>query len=129
MRSYEVLPGFQDVYLEDSYVLAIDVTDDRATFGLEVVLRESHPQYTAPRTGEQYCYRPGMLVFPRVRRTEWIEKRLVPSTDASGSIDYGNIDELMEMSPGIFRLAGDWGGLVVESDPPLLRLNHGGNPR
>lgn len=122
MKSYEELPGFRDVYLEDSFVLAIDVTEARVRFDLEVVLRTSHANYCVPRPGEQYCFRRGTLEFPRVRRTEWIEKHVAPSIDASGSRDFGNVDEFVETASGVFKIGGDWGVLMLESDTPVLQL-------
>lgn len=121
-RSYEHLPGFAEIYLEDSYVLGLEVAKEDVTFRVEVVLREGHPDYQAPKPGEQYCYRLGVLRFAGLKEVQWIRRAMRPSADATGSTDLGNIDELVEESPGHFRIAGDWGELTVDSQPPVLSL-------
>lgn len=121
-RSYEDLPGLRNVYLEDSFVLDVEVGKSDVSFRLEAVLRENHPDYERPKTGEQYCYRLGVLRFPGLREVQWIRRTMRSSTDASGSTDLGNIDELVEESPGHFRISGDWGEMTVDSQSPVLSL-------
>ncbi|WP_153520424.1 hypothetical protein [Pseudomonas aeruginosa] len=47
---------FANIYLEDSYVLAIEESVSTLSFAMELVLLESHPLYVKPAAGEAYCY-------------------------------------------------------------------------
>ena len=120
---YYQLEGFEHVYLEDSYVLDIRTDSTSVEFSLCVVLTEEHPLYRAPLAGEQYCYRRGLLRFPHVERVEWMEKSIMPSTDATGAVDYGNIDEFY-LADGHYYLRGDWGRLEIKSSPPSLQVQN-----
>jgi hypothetical protein len=120
---YYQLEGLEHVYLEDSYVLDIRTTSTSVEFSLCVVLTEEHRLYRSPLPGEQYCYRSGLLCFSNVERVEWMEKSIVPSTDATGTVDYGNIDEFY-LSDGHYYLSGDWGRLEIKSSPPSLEVQN-----
>ncbi len=94
---YRAMPGFEHVYLEDSYVTEIVESAEPLEFALEleVVLVEGHPLYQPPAPGEQHCYRPARLVFPKVRRVNWIERHIRPFRDANDQIDYGTSTHCM----------------------------------
>ena len=118
---YYQFEGFEHVYLEDSYVLDVRASPSSVEFSLLVVLTEQHPLYSPRLRDEQYCYRSGLLRFPNVRRVEWIEKSMIPFTDATRAVDYGNIDEFYRTDDHYY-LSGDWGKLEVESSPPSLKI-------
>jgi hypothetical protein len=59
------------------------------------------------------------LVFARPRRVEWIRKAVTEFGDATGEIDYGNIDSI-QWDGTAYELAGDWGRVRVESDAPTV---------
>lgn len=105
---YYQIPALSNVYLEDSYVLAIHEYDDRLVFDLDVVLTEDHPSYEQPKEGEQYCYRRASLCFSGVSYFEWIRRRFIQFSDAAGESDYGNIDTFSK-DDDRYSLAGDWG--------------------
>ena len=48
MKPYTELDGFENVYLEESYVLAIEARPGTVSFELEVVLTPEHPEYAPP---------------------------------------------------------------------------------
>src|SRR5882672_6810127 len=114
---YYQLRGLEHVYLEDSYVLDIQISPSCIEFSLLLVLTEQHPLYSPPPPDEQYCYRKAVLRFPNVERVEWLEKSLRPYTDATGTVDYGNIDEFL-MEGEHYYISGDWGKLKIKSSPP-----------
>jgi hypothetical protein len=118
-REYFELSGFQDIYLEDSYVLDITEFDHGIEFTVEVVLTEQHEMYRKPNKGIQYCYCEGIMRFPRARSIHWIEKTMRKIIDISGEIDYGNIHVFYE-EEGRYFLAGEWGVIWIGSDPPTL---------
>lgn len=120
---YYQLEGLENVYLEDSYVLDIRTDPTSVEFSLCVVLTERHPLYRSPLPGEQYCYRRGLLRFRNVERIEWLEKSMMPSTDATGAVDYGNIDEFY-LTDRHYYLSGDWGRLEIKSSPPSLEVHN-----
>lgn len=110
--AYWELPGLEQVYLEDSWVLGIQVDQQRAAFQLELVLTEDHPRYQPPQAGERYCYAPAWLVFECAELVELQLSGAPPATDASGEQDLGNIDTLCQVE-GEYVATGDWGALRV----------------
>jgi hypothetical protein len=115
----ESVPALKDIYLEDSYVLAIHERPEELRFDLDAVLTETHPRWTKPQADEQYAYLRMSLVFARPRRVEWVRKSVREFRDATGEIDYGNIDSL-RWDGTAYELAGDWGHVRVESDAPTV---------
>jgi hypothetical protein len=122
MISYESLPGMQGVYLEDSYVLAIDEPGEDMRFRMEFVLTPVHPDYRPPPADRQHCYRQGWLIFPNVKDCRLRRSDARAARDERGREDLGNIDCLREESPGHYSAEGDWGELDVVSDGPVVRL-------
>jgi len=118
---YHALPTLRDLYLEDSYVLAIQPIGQRVVLMLDAVLTLAHPQYHAPRPNEQYCYERGQLIFPNSTQVRWAPSTLQPATDLSGEIDYGNID-IFYAQDGQYHLKGGWGTLDLISDLPTFEI-------
>ena len=121
-RSYDTLPGFEHLYLEDSFVLGLIEGEQDLQFSMEFVLNPDHPDYSPPHKGERYCYRSGCIVFEGVKSKWWLLRVFRPFSDASGQKDYGNIDALLCGASGYF-LEGDWGELRIEADAVWVRLN------
>lgn len=120
MNPYWKLNQLQDVYLEDSWVLSINATPARLELVLDFVIRESHPDYSNPQPGEQYCYKRGSLVFSSVSELHWTAQRTVrPSTDASGETDYGSLD-VLEFDDNAWSMDGDFGQIRLTSEPPQI---------
>jgi len=113
---------FENIYLEDSYVLGIYESPIQLIFEVEIVLHEKHPLYTLPKPNEQYCYKKGKIIFDGVKSVNWIKKSNMSYTDPDGEIDYGNI-ETFELKNNRFHLIGDWGEVEIESKQPILRWN------
>ena len=118
---YYQLPGFEQVYLEDSYVLDIKTHANSVDIFLEAVLTEKHPQYTFPKQNEQYCYRNAHIYFSNVEEVNWAEKSMIPYEDANSEVDYGNIDEFC-LVDGYYHITGDWGVLNIVSSAPTFDL-------
>lgn len=108
---YSTLPGLESVYLEDSWVLSIGVTPGMVRFELDAVLLRQHAAYHPPKPGEAHCYRRATLTFGHVSSVEW-RAMGTATVDATGEIDYGNIDTLTR-SGEHFHLAGDWGDMRI----------------
>ena len=125
MTSYEDLPGFDGVYLEDSYLLSVEEDDD-IVFVVEAVLTPKHRQYAPPRPGEQHSYRQQRIVFPAPAQAQWLERHFMPITDPDGSVDYGNIDDFVKADDGSYELSGEWGAVRIAS--PMPRLEDANQP-
>lgn len=116
---YCEIPGFSEVYFEDSWVTGFSEDANRILFVLDLVLCEGHPLYQQPKIDEQYCYRRAELEFPDVKQVVWHERHFAPAIDASHEIDYGNIDAF-QWKDGQYYLEGDWGKVTIESSLPCI---------
>lgn len=120
MRGYEELTGFENLNLEDSWVLGVDDAPDALRFDLEAVLTEQHPAWARPKPGEVHCYRRVELVFRQPEAVEWVERMTgPPAVDASGEADLGHIDSFL-WDAAFFELEGDWGHVRIQSDAPIV---------
>ncbi|GEL95834.1 hypothetical protein [Cellulomonas composti] len=121
MSDYWSILGFEGLYLEDSWVLDITARPGVLEFVVDLVLRESHPRYEAPKVGEQYCHRRGVLRFEGVSSLRWEGQGSVPATDATGEQDYGSVDAL-RVTDDVYTVEGDFGRIVVASAPPSVEF-------
>ncbi len=121
MTNYWSIPGFEDIYLEDSWVLSIETGESTLTIAVDFVLRESHPLYQAPQSGEQYCYRRGLIHFGSVTALSWTGQGAVPATDAAGEHDLGSFDEF-EVKDNSFTISGDFGRIEVVAPRPTVEF-------
>ena len=103
------------MFLEDSFVTKISELGNEIVFYMELVLAKAHPFYQPPKSGEQYCYKNGRIVFSGVTSAKWEDRMHTPFRDANNEEDFGNIDVLMETDDGVYKLHGDWGELEVIS--------------
>ena len=113
--SYTELPTLEDIYLEDSWVLAMSASYRRLVFVVEFVLTPGHPSYRDPEPGKQYCSKTGELRFERVTTLSWVDQTALPAVDASGDVDYGAIDTLARRG-NRYELTGDFGTITVVTE-------------
>jgi hypothetical protein len=119
MAEYPDLPGFEHLYLEDSWVLGVGETEDGLTFDVETVLNQDH-QWTPPKPGEVHCHQRLLIAFRRPTSIEWIERFPgPPATDATGQKDYGHIDTFL-CDDERYELNGNWGHVVVHGPAPAV---------
>ncbi|MDJ0760735.1 MAG: hypothetical protein QNJ19_15170 [Woeseiaceae bacterium] len=121
-KPYHELSGFEDIYLEDSFVLNIRQIRNTVEIFLDFVLRETHRSFRPPPPGEKYCYRRGRLVFRNVVCANWEKLSFIGATDATEEADFGNVDEF-EFEDGNFYLTGEWGQLSVSSSAPEIKFD------
>ncbi len=119
--AYYELPSLEQVYLEDSFVLECIETETGIVFFLDLVLTPGHEQFASAKDNEQHCYCYGKLVFKNPSAVVWKRKEFKPAMDASGSVDFGNID-FMVLDDGVYHLAGSWGDVTIRSDPATIVL-------
>jgi hypothetical protein len=72
--NYYELSGLENIYIEDSYVLDIDIIDTSAHFLLDLVITKNHPKYQLLLSVKQYCYKKALLKFNQSKEANWIEK-------------------------------------------------------
>jgi hypothetical protein len=61
---YWNFPGFEDIYLEDSYLLDLQ-TNSQVVARVEAVLKNRIPRTRLPNRG-QYAYKDILIIFPNV---------------------------------------------------------------
>jgi len=113
-QQYWELPGFEAVYLENSFVLDVVARPGIVALDIELVLTERHPEYKVPPAAERHSYRLGQILFEQVTRLHWLSSGFRPATDASGQSDYGGIDQFI-VEGQTHTLQGDFGELVIEA--------------
>jgi hypothetical protein len=113
VRDERSVEDLGNVYLADSWVLAIETDNSHVCFVLDAVLQEGHPRfYWPPKAGEQHAY----------ARLRWCLRGEVwwndgphldqPATDATGEFDYGNIDSWIKEGD-VDHLEGSWGTVAI----------------
>jgi hypothetical protein len=117
------MPEFDGVDLTESYVLGWGMHGDDLRFDLELALVPGHPAYTLPKPDERTCWHPGTLTFLAVRSIRGLDPQdqVRSAIDADDKLDYGNIDTFEEVA-GEYRLSGDFGDVLLESNRPRIHL-------
>lgn len=115
---YYNLKGFENLYLEDSYLLGFHFLNGKASLSVEAILTEKHPLYSKPRKEEQYCYYNVLIEFDEVRDLKLSHCNFVPTGDLSGTQDYGNIDWFY-LEKDHYFFGGDWGEVILVSDQEI----------
>ena len=127
--NYTEFPGgFNQVVLEESFVLNLKTTMSFVDFQMELAINEQYPLYTPPPEkdedgeGLDYSYRRGRIFFPNMEQVRW-QSRIQPYIDpASGSVDYGAIDYFYRENE-TYYLAGFWGELEITCGEPILEID------
>jgi hypothetical protein len=115
-----------NIYLEDSYVLAIEEGVSTLSFAMELVLLEPHPLYVKPAANEAYCYRNAQIHFCQTQHVLWHERNVLVCRDANGETDLGNLD-IFRIEGTTYHLVGDWGSVSVTCG--TLLIDYEGSPR
>lgn len=124
----EFAGGFNQVVLEESFVLNLKTTMSFVDFQMQFAINENYPLYTPPPEkdedgdGPDYSFRKGRLFFPNMEQVRW-QSRIQPYIDpGSGSVDYGAIDYFYREN-NTYYLAGFWGELEITCAEPLLEID------
>ena len=110
-RSYESLPAFSDVVLEESWIRQVIASPGTVLLLVEAVIAKGSPLLQEPRPGEQFFWLPGVIRFEGVSSLEWTDQQ-PPTTNPDGTEDYDHVNAL--------TVDGDV--YVVESGAGTLRL-------
>lgn len=118
---YYSFQGFENVFLEDSFVLNIKTSQILAEFLVEIILTEKHRLYSKPKPNEVYCYKKAKISFPKIENIVWIEVNICPSIDANNEVDFGNIDSFFYEND-FYNISGDWGEVKIQSQSPTIKF-------
>jgi hypothetical protein len=101
---------FKGIDLNDSFVMGWSFDNNRLSFKLEASIWPESKYYLEPKKEEYTCYRKAVLEFVGVHKVSGLQPiDAVPSsTDPDGSVDYGNVDELI-IGDGTFVVSGNFG--------------------
>jgi hypothetical protein len=113
------IDGFDDILLEDTFVLAWHQDSESLIFHVLASLLRTHPDASPPAAGDWACYKSGTIQFTGVSSVRGLlpQDDVIRTTDAEGSVDYGCIDALSLVLPGKYRIVGEFGNVsVVASD-------------
>ena len=122
--NYTELSGLKDVFLEDSFVLAIKEEPARITFRVEAVLTPQHPCYRPPGVDEQYCFSKGDLIFSEISDVTWTRRSTEPFIDAKDEPDWGGIDEFDRVHLNEYLVEGHFGSVHITcSTNPVFLLD------
>jgi hypothetical protein len=122
VKQYYEFPDLAAVYLEDSFVLAVDEASDAVSFTIDAVLTERHPEYRPPSEGERYCHRRASLIIDGATAIHWVRRGDQVFTDANNETDLGEIDA-MTYQDDHYDMEGSWGNVhIFTRHPPRLVL-------
>ena len=121
MRPYNELKDLEQVHLEDSFVLGATILPGTVELRLDVALRNEHPDYRQPRSGESSCFRRGILRFSDVQHVHWGMPTTRPAIDATGEADYGGVDSYL-FDDHLHHIRGEIGELAIACAPTAVSL-------
>lgn len=122
---YEAFASLRGTYLEDSWVLEVQASERECTFRLDLVLTHEHAAYKPPKPGEQHCYAPATLRISTNEALSFQPGQGQPASDATGEVDYGNIDTFDPVDwegRDAWMLTGLWGELLVATPEVAVAL-------
>ncbi|PIR55489.1 hypothetical protein COU74_00950 [Candidatus Peregrinibacteria bacterium CG10_big_fil_rev_8_21_14_0_10_36_19] len=115
-NNYIKIKDFENIYLEDSWIVDIIVKPSKIEIYLEIVLTTGHINYKAPSKTDQYCYQKGIIMFDEIKEIYWDQSNIQKSTDSLNNIDYGNIDTFYIQNDFNFYLEGGLGVLKIKCE-------------
>jgi len=119
----EAFGDLAHAYLEDSWVLGISQSASALIFTLDLVLTPTHPAFRPPRPNEMHCYRRATMRLDSESPIQIHRSSAPPAVDATGEMDYGNIDTFRPIDGAAsitWELTGEWGTARVTH--PRVRI-------
>jgi hypothetical protein len=118
-RPYYEIPGFEELGLEDSWVMGIQEDASGIVFDVDFALCANHRLFAPPLPNEVNSFRRGRMRCAEPSSVIWYRKTMTPNYDLTGEADFGNFDSFY-FSGDCFHLDGDWGEIEVVSAPPVV---------
>lgn len=105
---------FKGIDLNDSFVLSWKLSANNLAIEVEASIWPESVYYQEPLDDEYTCYKKASLVFENTEKITGLLdiKSVKPTSDPDGSIDYGNIETLVENDSG-FLLSGAFGSVEI----------------
>ncbi|MDT0581713.1 hypothetical protein [Brumicola blandensis] len=106
--------SMEGIDLQDSFVLDWSESNSELVFQIEASVWPGSKHYVEPKESEHTCYKKASIRFFDFDSISGLKSKseVVQSSDASGELDYGNIDSFSATSRG-FLLDGDFGNVLV----------------
>lgn len=101
-------PRFKGIDFENSYLLGVIYDDESLTLEMDFRLTDLHPEYAAPRPGEEGCYRGGFIRFSDIDDLQ-IDKARQSEND---QVDYSIIYSVAGDGK-TFEFSCGWGEIKV----------------
>ena len=103
-------PRFKGIAFESSYLLGVIYDDESLTLEMDFNLTEGHPEYAAPASGDEGCYRGGYIRFADIEDLQ-IDKA---KADEGADIDYSVIYSVSGDGKS-FEFSCGWGEIKVSA--------------
>ncbi|MDO3385388.1 hypothetical protein QWI17_05980 [Gilvimarinus sp. SDUM040013] len=117
MKQWNELDVFNNVDLQDSFVIGWKRSDETFFIDMEASLWPGHPDYEAPEKNEHTCYKKARLLF----RSPYKIRGLLPIDQVNANEvmeneipDYDTIDSF-EIGNGQFHLVGSFGDVTLSA--------------
>ncbi|WP_079178168.1 hypothetical protein [Streptomyces mangrovisoli] len=112
MSDYREVGELGQYFLEESYVLSIQASPGDLSLEMDLALSPEHPQHEPASPNERHCYRRGTIRYSGVKDLQWFDQGTPPAVDATGELDYGNIDSLT-VEGDAYGMEGDFGRITI----------------
>ena len=114
----------EGIDFQDSFVLDWSLDSDQLVFKIEASIWPKSKHYTKPQNSEYTCYKKASLQFLNFKSIIGLKDKenIQQSTDASGSVDYGNIDSFTVTETG-FSIAGDFGTVNITGGEVVFAIH------
>jgi len=111
-----------NILFSSSYVLALRIEPYFLELKMDFALTPEHLAYITPSSREQECYARGRLLLQGFLNIEWTATGNLPSHDAAGEVDFGSLDEFVQVGGG-WLLSGDFGSIRLEGGDLAISLD------
>ena len=112
----EEYPELRGIMFDDSFVLGWNLSEQKFCIDIELSIWPESEFYTKPVNQEYTCYKKAQLVFKEFESLTGLLEQTdtMRSTDATGEVDYGNID-YFGVEGKNFRLTGAFGDVTISN--------------
>ena len=114
----------EGIELQDSFVLDWSANDSELIFQIEASIWPSSIHYVEPKQSEYTCYKRGSIRFLTFDSISGLKDKLEVKqySDATGELDYGNIDSL-SATPNGFSIIGDFGNVLITGGEVVFEIH------
>jgi len=116
------LREFAAVDLTQSFILSWHIESETLMIDIDVFLTDEHPFYEKPRPAERVCIRPAVIEFPFCEDIIVAAQAPEEMTAVVESLGLGAISGLVRHEGGRYEISGEFGGVFVTAERPLLRV-------